>query len=162
MNLIRRPRQLLHELYGISVIVKGVDGILEIIGGLLLIFFSPLSITRTILFLGRTELVENPRHPLINIIYHLASGLSLQKRHFYSLLFLSHGAVKLIMVFGLVKNKLWAYPATIAIFTAFVFYQAFEMYYSPSLLLGVITLIDIFVVLLISREYQAVSRAKSA
>ncbi len=156
MNFIRKQRELLHELYDFSVIIKGVDGFLEIIGGLLLIFFSPLAITRTVLFLGRTELVGNPRHPFINFIYGIASGVSVHRRYVYSFLFLSHGAVKLILVGGLVRNKIWAYPTTIIIFTVFAFYQSFEIYSNPSPLLAVITLIDIFVVLLISREFYRV------
>jgi uncharacterized membrane protein len=162
MNFIRKPRELLHELYKASVIIKGIDGILEITGGFLLIFFSPITITRTILFLGRTELVENPRHPLISFIYHVASGFSLHRRHFYSLLFLSHGTVKLTLVGGLMRNKLWAYPTTMAIFTAFVLYQTFEIYSSPSVILGIITIIDIFVVLLIGREYHTLNKTENS
>lgn len=161
MNFKQRRNELLHGLYKISVIVKGVDGILEVAGGILLIFFSPLTITRSILFFAHHELVEDPRHPLINYLYQIASGLSLQRRQFYSLLFLSHGAVKLVMVSGLMRNKMWAYPATMVIFTAFVFYQTFEMYFSPSILLVAITVIDIFVVLLIGREYQTRKEARS-
>ena len=144
MNFTRKPLELLHGLYKFSVIIKGIDGILEIIGGFLLIFFSPLAMTRTVLFLGRTELVENSRRPLINFIYHMASGLSLHRRYFYSLLFLHHGAVKLFLVSELVKNKLWAYPTTMAIFTLFALYQTFEIWSSPSVLLGAITVMRSF------------------
>jgi uncharacterized membrane protein len=161
MNFIRKPRELLHQLYNVSVIFKGIDGILEIIGGLLLIFFSPLTITRTVLFLGRTELTEGSRHHLLSYLYQIASGISLHRRHFYSLLFISHGAVKLILVGGLMKNKLWAYPTTMVIFTAFVFYQISEIYSSPFVLLVGITVIDVFVVLLIGREYFTIEKTKS-
>lgn len=161
MNLIRKPRKFLHQLYKASVIIKGIDGILEIIGGFLLIFFSPLTITRTVLFLARIELTKDPRHHLLSYFYQIASGIPLHRRHFYSLLFISHGAVKLILVGGLMKNRLWAYPTTMVIFTAFVFYQISEIYSSPSILLVVITVIDVFVVLLIGREYLTIEKKKS-
>jgi uncharacterized membrane protein len=160
MNFIRKPLELLHRLYKASVIIKGIDGILEIIGGFLLIFFSPLTITNTILFLARTELTKGSRHRLLVYFYQVASNTSLHRRHFYSLLFLSHGALKLILVSGLMRNKVWAYPTTMVIFTAFALYQAFEIYSSPSIPLGIITAVDILVVLLIGREYYAMKRSE--
>lgn len=162
MNFTLKSRELLHGFYRLSVLLKGIDGALEVIGGVLLVFFSPLTITKTFLFLGRTELVDDPRHPLITFIYHMVSGLSIHRRHFYSLLFFSHGAVKLFLVNGLMRNKLWAYPATMVIFTAFALYQTFEIYSSPSILLVVITAIDIFVVLLIGREYRTIKNRQIA
>jgi uncharacterized membrane protein len=160
MNLIRKPRELLHQLYRASVIIKGIDGILEIVGGFLLIFFSPLAITKTILFLARIELTRGSGHHLLIYFYQIASDFSLHRRHFYSLLFLSHGAIKLVLVGGLMRNRLWAYPTTMAIFTVFVFYQTLEIYSSPSILLVVITVVDVFVVLLIGREYYKVRRSE--
>ncbi len=161
MKFIRRPRELLHHLYEASVVIKGIDGILEIVGGSLLIFFSPLTITRTVLFFARLKLTEGSRHHLLSYFYQIASGISLHRRHFYSLLFISHGAIKLILVGGLMKNKLWAYPTTMVIFTAFVFYQMSEIYSSPSILLVVITVVDVLVVLLIGREFLTIEKTKS-
>jgi len=154
MKFVQKSQRLLNYLYRISLIAKGIDSIIEIIGGGLLLFVSPRVITKTVLVLAHTELVEGSRHPLIACIIHIASDFSLKTRQFYSLLFLGHGAVKLFLVVGLVRNKMWAYPTTMLVFTFFIFYQAYEICISPSVMLGMITLIDVSVVLLIWREYN--------
>jgi len=130
---------------------------MEMLGGVLLLLVSPRTITRTVLLFAHAELVGDPHHPIITFVYHIAASLTFQTRQFYSILFLSHGAIKLFLVAGLMKNKLWAYPITILVFTIFVFYQTYEIIVDPSILLGAITIIDLFVIFLIWREYKRVS-----
>jgi uncharacterized membrane protein len=36
---------------------------------------------------------------------------------------LSHGVIKMVAVVALLKNKLWGYPVSIAVFGGFIVYQ---------------------------------------
>jgi hypothetical protein len=44
-------KRILHRFFELGILIKGVDGGLELVGGLLLVFLSPVAINRVLLFL---------------------------------------------------------------------------------------------------------------
>ena len=70
-------------------------------------------------------------------------------------------AVKLLLLIGLWREKLWSYPLAIVVFTAFIAYQLyrFSFTHSPSLLL--LTLMDFVVIWLTWHEYVTLRRHRS-
>jgi len=81
----------------------------------------------------------------------LASGSPM----FVSLYLLSHGLVKALLVVCLWLNKLWAYPLTIGVFTAFMAYQLYRFTHTHSWTLIALTIFDAVIVYLTWQEYQA-------
>ena len=69
------------------------------------------------------------------------------------------GLRKLLLVAGLISNKLWSYPAAIVVFTGFAIYQVYQLIHQASFFLEVVTLLDIVVVLLVVSEYRHVRLA---
>jgi uncharacterized membrane protein len=69
---------------------------------------------------------------------------------------LTHGSVKLGLVIGLLKGRMWAYPSSLAVFGIFVLYQTylFTLNHSPAVVL--LTLFDLIVIWSVWREYQIV------
>src|SRR5262245_36197309 len=53
--------QALYRLFELGVWVKGIDGILEICGGVLLLLTSPAALNRLVMMLTQHELVEDPQ-----------------------------------------------------------------------------------------------------
>ena len=135
------------------MIAKGVDGALELLGGLFLLFLSPAAITGTILFLVQGELKEDPTDLVANFLVH-NSGTIIRSRISASSFLILHGSVKLALVGGLATNKLWSYPSAIVVFTGFAIYQIYQFVQESSLFLGIITVLDIIVVLAIVAEYR--------
>jgi uncharacterized membrane protein len=84
-----------------------------------------------------------------------------QDRVWASAFLIVHGAVKLSLVAGLAANKIWSYPTAITVFTGFTIYQVFELWHQGSVFLGMVTVLDIVVVLLVFSEYRQVSMANS-
>jgi uncharacterized membrane protein len=150
----RRVR-LLHRLFELGVVAKGVDGALELIGGLLLLLLSPAAITGTIWFLVQGELKEDPTDLVANLLLHNTRTI-VDIRFSTSAFLIVHGVVKLGLVGGLATNQLWSYPAAIVVFTGFTIYQVYQLTQQNSLFLGVVTVLDIIVVLLVIAEYQHV------
>src|SRR5260370_6901643 len=74
-------------------------------------------------------------------------------KYFASLYRLSHGAVKLVLVVALLRNKLWAYPLMIVTLAAFVCYQIYRFALSHSVAMILLTLFDVVVILLTWLEY---------
>ncbi|HUZ93012.1 MAG TPA: DUF2127 domain-containing protein [Candidatus Paceibacterota bacterium] len=146
-----------HEFFEFGIIVKGVDGFLQLVGGIALFFVSPATINAIALFFIRGELSEDPKDFLANLFLHATQGV-IQAQVFAGILLVVHGAVKLFLVAGLVRNKLWAYPASIAIFGGFVLYQFYQLHLGYSLFLWVVTVVDILVIGLIVHEYRYVKK----
>jgi|SRR6185437_15227337 len=149
----------LHDAFEIGVVLKGLDGIAEFVGGFLLLFISPGTIQNIFLFFARHEFTEDPRDFVANSLLHFVQGFSAQSL-FYAWLFIIHGAVKIVLVAGLLKNKLWAYPSAAVAFSLFVLYQVYQMTFDYSPLLLIITIIDVFVIGLTVHEYKEVKAAR--
>jgi uncharacterized membrane protein len=88
------------------------------------------------------------------------TGTIINSRVSASSFLILHGIVKLALVGGLATNKLWSYPAAIVVFTAFAIYQIYQLVQQNSLFLGIVTALDVAVVLLIVAEYRQVRSAQ--
>jgi len=144
-----------HEFFELGIVIKGVDGFLELVGGAALLFISPAVINAITLFFVQGELSEDPKDFLMNLFLHGIQSV-IQSKTFASVLLMVHGVVKVFLVAGLVRNKLWAYPAALATFGCFVLYQCYQLILGYSLFLLVITVVDILVIGLITHEYYYV------
>src|SRR6266404_2415578 len=102
----------IHELFKISILLKGLHALLELVGGLFLLFVSTGTIARILTWLTRNELIEDPHDITARFLLHAGQQL-LSGKQFASLYLLSHGAIKIGLVIGLLKNRLWAYPASL-------------------------------------------------
>jgi len=65
----------------------------------------------------------------------------------------SRGFIKVFLIVGLLKKKLWTYPASIIVIGLFMIYQIYELFRTLSPWLLVLTVIDILIVWLIWKEY---------
>lgn len=149
-----KPHSLLDRTFEVGIILKGLNGLLELIGGLLLLFVSPEVINQAALMLTRDELSENPHDYVATHILNTAHGLSGTGLLFGALYLLSHGIVKIVLVVAVLKNKLWAYPAIMVFLLIFIAYQIYRIVLDHSLAITALTIFDIFIVWLTWREYQ--------
>jgi uncharacterized membrane protein len=152
---LRGRSSLLHRIFVIGVIAKGVDGAVELIAGVLFAVLSPAAIKGIILLMIQGELKEDPTDIVANLIRHNTASI-IHGRASASAFLLLHGAVKLGLAAGLAANKLWSYPAAIVVFMGFTIYQLCELAHSHSLFLASITALDAVVVALIVMEYRHV------
>jgi uncharacterized membrane protein len=143
-------------LFRASVLLKGLDALFEIAGGIALWFINPAQIMRLTALLTQDELSEDPHDIVANYLRHAAGHLSIISEHFMSLYLLSHGVVKLFAVVALLKNKLWGYPLSIVVFGGFIGYQIYRFTLTGGIGLIALTVFDLFVIWLIWLEYRAV------
>jgi len=149
-----RPTDLLDRTFEVGIILKGLDGALEVLGGLLLLLVSPATISRITTTLTQHELSEDPHDFIATHLLKTTHGLTGSAVHFGAYYLLSHGMVKIVLVVALLKNKLWAYPWMIAFLGVFIVYQACRLTFRPSLGLAALTVFDILVACLTVREYR--------
>jgi uncharacterized membrane protein len=149
-----RPRDLLDQTFEVGIILKGLDGALEVIGGLLLLVVSPATIDRVVTGLTQHELSEDPHDFLATHLLRTAHGLTGSAVLFGAVYLLAHGVVKVVLVAALLKNQLWAYPWMIGFLGVFIVYQLYRLSFSPSVGLTALTIFDAAVAWLTHREYR--------
>jgi uncharacterized membrane protein len=149
----RRP-DLLDQTFEVGIILKGLDGVLEVIGGLLLLVVSPATINRVVTNLTQHELSEDSHDFLATRLLRTAHGLTGAAVVFGAVYLLAHGLVKVVLVAALLKNRLWAYPWMIGFLGIFIVYQIYRLSYKPSVGLTALTIFDAVIAWLTYREYR--------
>ena len=157
-----KPKDSLDRLFEIGIILKGVDGVAELVGGLLLLFVTPADIHHLAAVLTQGELSEDPNDVIARYLLHTANGLTGNAVIFGAVYLLVHGAVKVVLVVALLLNKLWAYPSMIIILLIFIGYQLYRIALDPSAGLIALTVFDALIVVLTGREYRRQRQAPPA
>jgi len=147
------PKDLLDRTFEVGIILKGLDGVLEVIGGVLLLVVSPETMNRLAATLTQHELSEDPKDFFATHLLRLTHGLTHSTVRFAAAYLLLHGLVKIVLVVSLLRNKLWAYPWTIAFLVVFIVYQLYRIALAPTAGLVALTVFDAFVAWLTWREY---------
>ncbi|ALU35173.1 hypothetical protein CLAU_0744 [Clostridium autoethanogenum DSM 10061] len=145
-----------HKGFEIGILIKFIDGFLEIIGGVLLLFLNPNRLSDLVVLLTQHELSEDPRDVIANFMIKLSSKFTISTQYFGVFYLISHGIVKLILIIFLWKRKSWAYPLTIMSLILFIIYQIYRYILHPSSWLIILTVFDIIMIILTFIEYRRI------
>lgn len=148
----------IHQIFEVSVLLKGAHAAVEAIGGLALDLTDNQWIRDFVTQATQSELVEDKRDFIANHLVTWAQGFSIETQHFYAWYLLSHGVVKLALVTGLLMRKLWAYPTTMVVLGLFILYQLYRYTGTHGLGLLLLTALDVMVVGLTWHEYSLMRR----
>jgi uncharacterized membrane protein len=146
----------IHQIFEISILLKGAHALIECIGGMALAVIGTGTITGWVNALTQDELIEDPNDFVGTHLLSLAQNFTLGTQHFYAFYLLSHGIIKVCLVIGLLRNKVWAYPASCVVLSLFIIYQLYRYSYTHGFGLIVLTAFDVFVMWLIWHEYRLV------
>ena len=152
--LTMKKSKVWHILFLVGIFFKGLDGILECIGGTLLLFIRQGTIAKYTVMLFHHELAEDPDDLIANYLVHLAFHISHNTQLFAAVFLLVHGVIKIALVAGLYLQKLWVYPLAEVILVLFAAYQLYRFSHTLSILLLLLTLVDMFIIFLIWIEYK--------
>lgn len=145
----------LDRAFRISAALKGVDGALEIVGGVIFLVVSPTSIAALAKTLTQHELSQDPHDFIATHLLHAAGTLTRGSSLFAGLYLLGHGVAKVAVVIGVLREELWAYPTMIALLGAFIAYQLYRLAIHATIGVTLLTLFDAVLVGLTWREFQA-------
>ena len=160
LKKINKKNNILHKSFEIGIFLKGFDGILEIIGGILLIFLSPIRLNKLTVLLTQHELSEDSKDVIARYMIRLSASFSVSAQYFGVFYLISHGVVKFILVLLLWKRKIWAYPLTVVSLILFIAYQVYRYTIDHSMFLIVLTIFDIIMIMLTYIEYKSMKAAK--
>ena len=156
-----KPHDWLDRVFEIGIIAKGLNGAVELLGGLLLLFVTPDRIRHLAVSLTRVELSEDPHDFIATHLLHTTNGLTGNAVLFGAVYLLTHGAVKVVLVVALLLNKLWAYPWMIVVLLLFIGYQLYRIILAPTAGLIALTIFDVVIVLLTWREFRVQRRIRN-
>src|SRR5258708_23392645 len=154
-------RKIEHRLFLLSVWSKGVAGLLETIGGLLLLFIPHTGLNALVVFVTAPELAEDPTDRIATLLQRMVQELGADTKLFASGYLIVHGIIKVFLVAGLLGRRLWSYPVSLWFLAGFIAYQAYRFFFTHSLWMIALTIVDLIVAFLIWREYQARKQAVS-
>jgi len=142
------------EIFRISIILKGLEAALEVIGGIFLFFVTSHDIEHFVHWLTAKELSTDPHDFIATLLVHSTSHLSANSTLFGAVYLLSHGVIKLVVILAVLKNKFWAYPALLVVLVGFMIYQLVQVAYTGSITLILLTVFDAFVAVMTILEWQ--------
>ena len=151
----------IHQIFEVSVWLKGAHALIECLGGVLL-YFVTTSATSWVNAITQEELIEDPNDFIAGHLSQMASSFSFASKEFYAFYLLSHGLIKLLLVVGLLRGKLRSYPASLVALGAFMVYQVYRWSYTHSAGLLVLTVFDAVVMVLIWHEWHLVRQHRPA
>ncbi|WKY45116.1 DUF2127 domain-containing protein [Eubacteriaceae bacterium ES2] len=158
MNRVFENKNIAHIGFEIGLIFKGVDGLLEIVGGILLLFLNSDRLDGITRVLTQNELSEDPNDLFANLLLTVSSSFSISAQHFAVIYLVSHGLIKCILILFLWQKKLWAYPLAMGVLILFIAYQIYRIILSPSPFMILMTIFDALMVSLTWIEYQKMKK----
>lgn len=144
----------LHDLFLVTVWIKGLVGLLQLLGGLLLLFVHQNQLVRLAILATRPELAEDPHDAIALFLLHSAQRFGHGTQVFASVYLCIHGLIKILLVLGLLRRKMWSYPVSLWVLGAFVAFQCVRYVQSHSPWLLALNILDIIVILLVWREWR--------
>ena len=144
---------LLDRFFTVALVVKGIDGVIETVGGIILLVV-PIARLHGLASAAIYELHEEKHAFVANTVATLDHKLTPNLALFGALYLLIHGLVKLGLVAALLSRRYALYPYAIGVLVLFTVYQAYELGYNPSAGLALLTLFDVLIVILTYVEWR--------
>lgn len=146
--------RLLDRVFDVSIILKGINGVLELLGGVALFFVTVDQIRHLLSWVSAHAIVFRPHSAMAQWIEHLADRLDVDATVFAAWYLILHGVIKVVLVWALLREKLWAYPWMLITLGLFIVYQCYELMVHFSWGMLALTVFDVFIVVLTVREWQ--------
>jgi len=144
----------IHLVFEWSLWLKAIFALSEIAAGLATHFVPQQFFLTLVLWVTKKEFVEDPHDLVANFLLHTVQNISVGTQKFAAVYLLAHGVVKLWLIVGLLRERLWYFPVSIAVFGLFIVYQVYRYTFTHSVWLLLITVLDIVIIVITWHEYR--------
>jgi uncharacterized membrane protein len=145
----------IYELFKISIWIKILGSLGEMIIGLASAFISSAFVLRVALYFSQGS-TDDADDFIARGLMSAAHAFSASNALFIGIYLFIRGLVQLLLAIALLRNKIWAYPLLLLVLLILVVTQTYAIYFSHSILTGVITVVDIITIYLVGHEYNIV------
>jgi uncharacterized membrane protein len=150
------------KLFRVAIAIKGLDGLGQLVLGIVLIFIPPTVITGLANDVVTRDLLGDPGGTLSTHLqtaaHNFADGGS---RAFAIGYLLLHAVIKLGLVAALLRKIMPLYPVAVVVLGAFVVYELYRAVRTHSIALPIFAAIDIVIIILVVREYLQLRRERA-
>ncbi len=143
-----------HRFFEVALALKGVHALIEIGSSIFIYFTNQQFVSNLVVWITQEELSEDPRDFIAHYLIKSVENFSVTSQHFAAFYLLSHGIIKIVLVIELLRKRLWAYPASIVVFSLFIIYQIYRFSFTHSVWLIVFTVLDALIIWLTIHEYR--------
>jgi uncharacterized membrane protein len=154
-----RTDKRLHEVFELSLVLKTLFALSELISGIGVYLIPPGWLMDAARWMSGHELIEDPNDVIARHLLDFAAGFSIGTQQFWAIYLVGHAVVKLAVVAGLMLRIQWAYPASIWVLFGFIAYQIERFVHTQSPMMVFLTLFDLVVIWLIWHEYKGMKAA---
>lgn len=144
----------LHLLFLVSLWAKAAFAAAEVIGGVAAFFVTRQFLVDIATWVTRDEFAEDPHDAIASYLFRSVENFSIDSRNFVGVYLVIHGIIKLWLVFGLLRERLWYFPVALGVFTLFIVYQLYRYTFTHSAWLLALTVIDLIVLSLTWHEWR--------
>ncbi|MHB0866002.1 MAG: DUF2127 domain-containing protein [Minisyncoccota bacterium] len=141
-------------LFDLALILKAVNGSLEMLGALLVLFVPPSLVLKLAEFATGGELAQDPSDPIVAFIREAARAFAVHTHYFLAFYLALHGLIKVLLVIAIFAKKKMAYPLFMLSLAVFGAYEAYRGFVLHELLLQALALFDFALLLLTVHEYR--------
>jgi uncharacterized membrane protein len=150
---LRRPRGAVHLIYLATLSVKGLDGLIETVLGILVAFTGPQKLSSAILRFIAPDLSEHPDNHVLSAVHQGVAHLAHAPGGFTVFYLLVHGVLKTAIAANLLLDEEWAYLPSIVILSGFILYMGFRLTHVWSPWLFGFLIFDLVTLALVLNEY---------
>ncbi|AOI44197.1 hypothetical protein WG70_23710 [Burkholderia oklahomensis EO147] len=147
--------------FEVSLWLKGIFALSEAVSGVAIYFASPRILLTLVLWVTKDEFAEDPHDLVANFLVHIVQHLSVSAQKFAAVYLLGHGVLKLWLIVGLLRRRLWYYPISMIVFALFIGYQLYRYTFTDSVWLLLLTVMDVVVIALTWHEYRYLRTERS-
>jgi len=141
-------------LFDLALILKIVNGALEMLAALLILFVPPSLVLKLAEFATSRELAQDIDDPIATAIQTFAQTFTIQSHYFLALYLVLHGGIKVLLVIGIFAKKKIAYPLFMLALAIFGAYEAYRGLMLGEMLLQALAVFDLALFLLTAHEYR--------
>lgn len=146
------------RLFIITVAIKGIDGALGVIGGILLFFVKPHTLDVIVAWLTTHEFSRHPGDYVVNFLINLFSHLDVSRFAFAAGFLIAHGVMKSILAVTLLLGRPWSYPVGSAFLALFMGYTGYRLALHWSWPLAAFFCFDLLTLVIVVREWRSQRR----
>jgi uncharacterized membrane protein len=151
-------RDYLHEFFEAGVFLKALNAAWETLSGLFLLLAGHSALERILVFVSGSQLLGDHDDLVFLFVTGQLHQLSVSTHLFVGIYLLFHGIMNGFLAYNLYRDRLWAFPVSIAFISTFFIYQMYRLEHTHSPILLAVSIFDLFFIILTWREYQLQKR----
>jgi uncharacterized membrane protein len=154
----KNKESFLYKLFELVLSYKFIFALLQICGGIALLFTSHNLIAQYAINITHGELIEDPRDSIAQHLLFFFQNFSIGTQIFFGLYLIVNGLVHATLIYGLWKKKLHFYPVAAILLSIILIYQLYRYTITNSSWLIFISITDFIYIWLILHEYRILKK----